>query len=261
MQPTGTSAQCSLLPGDCQQTLAMVDTISARYNASEHQHRTLTVIRPDTGFLTGKQLAAEPAIDGWWQGWVRTIGPVTVTSAPCSGAGIASRAWPMPEGPWPNRIRVTPSTAMNGWGSCSTARPRPGPTSVSPTRSATQGCAFPMPASKMSISPSAAGLDRRRILALARGDWIKAREQIILTGQTGTGIDHQTSSDATTWTKSRPLRKLQKCLNNPRAIHAIESALMPRSSAGSSASTCSASTCLAWAASVLKPRRITSPGE
>ncbi|PVA10233.1 AAA family ATPase [Pelagivirga sediminicola] len=31
------------------------------------------------------------------------------------------------------------------------------------------------------------GLDRRPILALAQGDWIKAREQIILTGQTGTG--------------------------------------------------------------------------
>ncbi|HHX88263.1 MAG TPA: ATP-binding protein [Paracoccus sp.] len=31
------------------------------------------------------------------------------------------------------------------------------------------------------------GLDRRQILALAQGDWIRAREQIILTGQTGTG--------------------------------------------------------------------------
>ncbi len=31
------------------------------------------------------------------------------------------------------------------------------------------------------------GLDRRQILSLAQGDWIKAREQIILTGQTGTG--------------------------------------------------------------------------
>ncbi|MEO9778995.1 MAG: IS21-like element helper ATPase IstB [Sedimentitalea sp.] len=31
------------------------------------------------------------------------------------------------------------------------------------------------------------GLDRRQILALAQGDWINAREQIILTGQTGTG--------------------------------------------------------------------------
>lgn len=31
------------------------------------------------------------------------------------------------------------------------------------------------------------GLDRRQVLALAQGDWIKAKEQIILTGQTGTG--------------------------------------------------------------------------
>lgn len=31
------------------------------------------------------------------------------------------------------------------------------------------------------------GLDRRKVLSLAQGDWIKAREQIILTGQTGTG--------------------------------------------------------------------------
>jgi len=31
------------------------------------------------------------------------------------------------------------------------------------------------------------GLDRRQILSLAQGDWIRAREQIILTGQTGTG--------------------------------------------------------------------------
>ncbi len=31
------------------------------------------------------------------------------------------------------------------------------------------------------------GLDRRQILAFAQGDWIKAKEQIILTGQTGTG--------------------------------------------------------------------------
>lgn len=31
------------------------------------------------------------------------------------------------------------------------------------------------------------GLDRRQILSLAQGDWIKAHEQIILTGQTGTG--------------------------------------------------------------------------
>ena len=31
------------------------------------------------------------------------------------------------------------------------------------------------------------GLDRRQILSLAQGNWIKAREQIILTGQTGTG--------------------------------------------------------------------------
>jgi DNA replication protein DnaC len=31
------------------------------------------------------------------------------------------------------------------------------------------------------------GLDRRQVLALAQGDWIKTREQIILTGQTGTG--------------------------------------------------------------------------
>lgn len=30
-------------------------------------------------------------------------------------------------------------------------------------------------------------LDRRQILSLAQGDWIRAREQIILTGQTGTG--------------------------------------------------------------------------
>ncbi len=31
------------------------------------------------------------------------------------------------------------------------------------------------------------GLDRRQILSLAQGEWIKAKEQIILTGQTGTG--------------------------------------------------------------------------
>lgn len=31
------------------------------------------------------------------------------------------------------------------------------------------------------------GVDRRQILSLAQGDWIKAKEQIILTGQTGTG--------------------------------------------------------------------------
>lgn len=31
------------------------------------------------------------------------------------------------------------------------------------------------------------GLDRRQVLALAQGGWIKAKEQIILTGQTGTG--------------------------------------------------------------------------
>lgn len=31
------------------------------------------------------------------------------------------------------------------------------------------------------------GLDRRQVLALAQGEWIKAKEQIILTGQTGTG--------------------------------------------------------------------------
>ena len=31
------------------------------------------------------------------------------------------------------------------------------------------------------------GLDRRQILSLAQGDWVKAKEQIILTGQTGTG--------------------------------------------------------------------------
>ena len=31
------------------------------------------------------------------------------------------------------------------------------------------------------------GLDRRLILALAQGEWITAKEQIILTGQTGTG--------------------------------------------------------------------------
>lgn len=31
------------------------------------------------------------------------------------------------------------------------------------------------------------GLDRRQILSLAQGNWIRAREQIILTGQTGTG--------------------------------------------------------------------------
>jgi len=30
-------------------------------------------------------------------------------------------------------------------------------------------------------------LDRRQVLALAQGEWIKAKEQIILTGQTGTG--------------------------------------------------------------------------
>jgi len=31
------------------------------------------------------------------------------------------------------------------------------------------------------------GIDRRQVLALAQGEWIKANEQIILTGQTGTG--------------------------------------------------------------------------
>ena len=31
------------------------------------------------------------------------------------------------------------------------------------------------------------GLDRHQVLSLAQGDWIKAHEQIILTGQTGTG--------------------------------------------------------------------------
>lgn len=31
------------------------------------------------------------------------------------------------------------------------------------------------------------GIDRRQVLALAQGAWIKAKEQIILTGQTGTG--------------------------------------------------------------------------
>jgi DNA replication protein DnaC len=31
------------------------------------------------------------------------------------------------------------------------------------------------------------GIDRRQVLALAQGEWIKAKEQIILTGQTGTG--------------------------------------------------------------------------
>lgn len=31
------------------------------------------------------------------------------------------------------------------------------------------------------------GLDQSQILSLAQGDWIRAREQIILTGQTGTG--------------------------------------------------------------------------
>ena len=34
---------------------------------------------------------------------------------------------------------------------------------------------------------SSRGLDRHQILSLAQGDWIKAHEQIILTGQTGTG--------------------------------------------------------------------------
>lgn len=31
------------------------------------------------------------------------------------------------------------------------------------------------------------GLDRRQVLSLAQGDWIKTHEQILLTGQTGTG--------------------------------------------------------------------------
>jgi len=31
------------------------------------------------------------------------------------------------------------------------------------------------------------GIDRRQVLALAQGEWIKAKEQIILTGPTGTG--------------------------------------------------------------------------
>jgi DNA replication protein len=31
------------------------------------------------------------------------------------------------------------------------------------------------------------GLDRRQVFALAQGEWIKAKEQIVLTGQTGTG--------------------------------------------------------------------------
>ena len=34
---------------------------------------------------------------------------------------------------------------------------------------------------------AARGLDRRQILSLAQGGWLKAHEQIILTGQTGTG--------------------------------------------------------------------------
>jgi DNA replication protein DnaC len=34
---------------------------------------------------------------------------------------------------------------------------------------------------------AARGLDRRQILSLAQGRWLKAHEQIILTGQTGTG--------------------------------------------------------------------------
>lgn len=34
---------------------------------------------------------------------------------------------------------------------------------------------------------AARGLDRRQILSLAQGAWLKANEQIILTGQTGTG--------------------------------------------------------------------------
>jgi len=31
------------------------------------------------------------------------------------------------------------------------------------------------------------GLDRRQLLALAQGEWLKAHEHLILTGQTGTG--------------------------------------------------------------------------
>ena len=31
------------------------------------------------------------------------------------------------------------------------------------------------------------GLDRRNILQLAQGDWLKAHENLIITGQTGTG--------------------------------------------------------------------------
>ncbi|WP_280173995.1 ATP-binding protein [Rhizobium sullae] len=31
------------------------------------------------------------------------------------------------------------------------------------------------------------GLDRRQLLSLAQGEWLKAHEHLILTGQTGTG--------------------------------------------------------------------------
>ena len=43
------------------------------------------------------------------------------------------------------------------------------------------------PASKISTSPARRGLDRRNILQLAQGAWLKAKENLIITGQTGTG--------------------------------------------------------------------------
>ncbi|RWC82945.1 MAG: AAA family ATPase, partial [Mesorhizobium sp.] len=38
-----------------------------------------------------------------------------------------------------------------------------------------------------STLPRHAGLDRRGTMALAQGEWLKAHENLIVTGQTGTG--------------------------------------------------------------------------
>jgi len=46
---------------------------------------------------------------------------------------------------------------------------------------------LPTPASRTSTSAAHRGLDRRNTLSLAQGAWLKAHENLIITGQTGTG--------------------------------------------------------------------------
>ncbi|WP_353000921.1 ATP-binding protein [Mesorhizobium sp. M0808] len=82
------------------------------------------------------------------------------------------------------------------------------------------------------------GLDRRNTMALAQGEWLRAHDNLIVTGQTGTGKSWLSATSGHTRYRAPEISALCMSGQNPRSMRdkvcCVRPSIFPRRLSGSS---------------------------